>query len=281
MAFQRWLWILAGLALIVPAWLSVDHALGEKLIREQVAQRQSLEGKKSLALDWLAEALTLGAEDRFSRSEREQAQLEEQLVRHHRAATAWGWFLAAGCAVFVLVSRVLQRQGQGHSDYFLTAVVWSSVLFLAVGLAAPVFLFQKTLSYPLFGEVVYQFEMLSIPGAARKLWETNPLVAGLVVLFSMVTPLLKILLSLFLLLRQTRIALPGQVLVFLSKWSMADVFIVAVLLAVFSLSGSESQLAQVANGFYFFAGYCLLAHYHMVEMVRRVSARGGRSATGQ
>ncbi len=281
MTWHRWLWALTGLMLIVPAWLTVDHALGEKQSREQVAQIQSLEGKKSLALEWLAEALTLGADDRFSRSDREQALLEESLARHRRAATAWGWFLGAGCAVFILVSYVVQRQGPGIRAFFLPAVVWSSLLFLVVGLTAPVFLFQKNLSYPLVGEVVYQFEMLSIPGAARKVWDANPLVACLIVLFSMITPFLKILLTLFLLLRKTPIALPGQVLVFLSKWSMADVFIVAVLLAVFSLAGSDTQLAQVSTGFYFFAGYCLLAHYHMVEMARRISSQAGRPAAGE
>ncbi len=276
MTLSHWLWALTGLALILPAWMTVDHALGEKQSREQVARIQSLEGKKSLALDWLTEAFTLGADDRFSRSELEQARLEENIARHHRAATAWGWFLAAGCGAFILVSRILQRQGRAFPDFFLSAVIWASFLFLAVGLLAPVFLFQKNLSYPLIGEVVYQFEMLSIPSAAAKLWEANPLVACLIVLFSMVTPLLKIQLSLFLLFSKKGIAVPGQVLVFLSKWSMADVFIVAVLLAVFSLSASESQLAQVGTGFYFFAGYCLLAHFHMVEMARRVPPRKER-----
>ncbi len=43
------------------------------------------------------------------------------------------------------------------------------------------------------------------------------------------------------------------------KWSMADVFVVALLLTFLSLSGDGLTDARLGTGFYFFAGYVLLS----------------------
>ena len=45
----------------------------------------------------------------------------------------------------------------------------------------------------------------------------------------------------------------------IGKWSMADVFVVAVLLAMLALGRDPATRAATGPGLYFFAGYCLLA----------------------
>jgi uncharacterized paraquat-inducible protein A len=45
----------------------------------------------------------------------------------------------------------------------------------------------------------------------------------------------------------------------ISKWSMADVFVAAILLSNFAVRANKSTQADLFLGFYFFLGYCLLS----------------------
>lgn len=108
----------------------------------------------------------------------------------------------------------------------------------------------------------------SIWGTVNALADTgNLLVAFLVVFFSLVIPVFKLLMqlaSLFIAradLRQPLLWLNSR----MSKWSMADVFVMGLLVAY--LAGSASQQmgdllimqAQLEVGFYYFLAYCLFS----------------------
>ena len=54
----------------------------------------------------------------------------------------------------------------------------------------------------------------------------------------------------------------------IGKWSMADVFVVAVLVAYFSASGDEFSEAKIGLGLYYFAAYCLLSQYATQTLMR-------------
>lgn len=106
----------------------------------------------------------------------------------------------------------------------------------------------------------------SIWGTASELSRTgNLLVAILIVLFSVVIPVFKLvlqLLSLFI----TPVGIRRSVLwinASLSKWSMADVFVMGLLVAYMAGSASSemgdliTMDAQLERGFYYFLAYCL------------------------
>jgi hypothetical protein len=107
----------------------------------------------------------------------------------------------------------------------------------------------------------------SILGMSRELAANgNLLVAILIVTFSVLIPVLKLLLQALALL------LPGppgrRLLAFnaaLGKWSMADVFVMAMLIAFMAgrASNHVGELlimdAELERGFWFFLGYCLFA----------------------
>lgn len=116
------------------------------------------------------------------------------------------------------------------------------------------------------GTVVIQDTAKSILGTAETLWqEGNRLVAFLIVFFSIFVPVLKLAL------------MAGAVLVkrfsnslflssgLLSKWSMADVFVMALIIAFLAIKASSGTSALVQTeveleaGFYYFLGYCLLS----------------------
>jgi Paraquat-inducible protein A len=116
---------------------------------------------------------------------------------------------------------------------------------------------------------------LEVYNNTRSIWSTaselvrsgNMLVGMLIVLFSVIIPTLKLLLqlvSLFLPNANQRGALLWLNAV-LSKWSMADVFVMALLVSYMagSASGHMGDLlamgAQLERGFYFFLAYCLFS----------------------
>jgi hypothetical protein len=58
---------------------------------------------------------------------------------------------------------------------------------------------------------------------------------------------------------------------------MADVFVVAVLVAYFAASDDEFSEAQVGLGLYYFAAYCLLSQYATHKLVTAVDGDISRS----
>lgn len=108
----------------------------------------------------------------------------------------------------------------------------------------------------------------SILGTARELYDSNHvLVAVLIVTFSVVVPLFKALILLFMLppfSTKVRSALLWTSNV-LSKWSMADVFVIAIFIAYLAGNGIQESRglvqfnATLGIGFWYFLGYCLLS----------------------
>ncbi len=108
----------------------------------------------------------------------------------------------------------------------------------------------------------------SILGTAQELYGNNHvLVAVLIVLFSVIVPLIKALILLSLLapldtrIKSTLLWLSNNV----SKWSMADVFVIAIFIAFLAGNGIQESRALVdfqaslGTGFWFFLGYCLVS----------------------
>jgi len=118
------------------------------------------------------------------------------------------------------------------------------------------------------GEVQAYEKTRSILGTVQELFESkNYLVSFLVMLFSVIVPVIKgslLLISLWV----TEVNIKGRLVGIanlISKWSMADVFVVAVIVAFLAANASNDMgeiftlNATLGTGFYFFFGYCLLS----------------------
>jgi len=108
----------------------------------------------------------------------------------------------------------------------------------------------------------------SILGTATELFNNNHKpVAGLILLFSVGIPLLKALLTI-------AAHLPFKAIVkrqllwassIVSKWSMADVFVVAIFVAYLAANGLRESRelvdfhSELGPGFYYFLAYCVLS----------------------
>lgn len=160
-----------------------------------------------------------------------------------------------------------------------------SLLILIPGLSQPIM--QLNADAMISSQLAnFQFEILnrsrSILGTAHDLFETGQsLVAGLIILFCVIVPLLKavlLLIALFLPHSPRRIKL-GKFLAAIGKWSMADVFLVAILLSWLATGNQSNALRQdlsllgmripieskldimtdLGPGFWWFLAYCLLS----------------------
>lgn len=108
----------------------------------------------------------------------------------------------------------------------------------------------------------------SILGTAHELYANNHLpVAVLIVLFSVVIPLVKALILLCVMLPVSGKAKSVLLTISnaISKWSMADVFVIAIFIAFLAGNGIQENRglvefqASLGNGFWFFLAYCLLS----------------------
>jgi paraquat-inducible protein A len=103
----------------------------------------------------------------------------------------------------------------------------------------------------------------SIVEAVRSLHESgNTFVAALILLFSILVPFVKAgILGVILALRAP--AARHRLYLFVrsvSKWAMADVFVVGVFIAFLAARATDNLDAVAGPGFYWFAGYCLVSN---------------------
>jgi paraquat-inducible protein A len=130
------------------------------------------------------------------------------------------------------------------------------------GLVQPVLTIKATME--IFGNVrELSNETRSVVGAVKSLHESgNNFVAGLILLFSILVPLTKAALLVPIVAwnqRPIAVRLHGVVRT-ISKWSMADVFAVGMLIALLAAKGTANLEAIAGPGFYFFASYCLVSN---------------------
>lgn len=141
---------------------------------------------------------------------------------------------------------------------FLTLI---SVVLLVLGISLPMididarlnsFIFQLLGEPIAFDEQVIYFQSKSIVEVTKTLWQNGGIdlkaVGGLVLLFSIVFPFFKLLLSgLYLFSAKLRNNTVAQNIIFhLGKWSMADVFVVAIFMAYIGMYGViTSQLSSI------------------------------------
>jgi paraquat-inducible protein A len=145
-------------------------------------------------------------------------------------------------------------------------------------------------------EVEVYTQTRSIVGAVRRLYEVgSPIPATLILLFSVIVPFGKAALvvgAMFMAKPQSR----QRTLWFvetIAKWSMADVFVVAILIAYLAAqastaptTGPEAAPALLAftatfgPGFYWFAAYCLFSLASQ-QLTARLAANTGPVASGE
>lgn len=132
-----------------------------------------------------------------------------------------------------------------------------SFFFLYPGVTEPIMTIKASIS--MFGLKSTIFE------ETRSIWQTVQSlhdagyagVGFMVVTFSVIIPVTKGLLIIWTWLSPARWR--WQLIAMISKWSMADVFVVAILVSFFTAQATAELQSSLHDGFYWFTSYCLLS----------------------
>lgn len=140
------------------------------------------------------------------------------------------------------------------------ALLITSVGLLIPGLMNDLITLEASFSIPLLGKQTVLDETRSILGTIGNLAENgNGFVAFLILLFSVLVPFAKAMIMGFVALSSSRVASARMhsFVGIISKWSMADVFVVGVFIAFLSIKTNENIAAELHSGFYYFTAYCV------------------------
>ena len=146
----------------------------------------------------------------------------------------------------------------------LAAIVLTvvSLGLLWPGLTEPVLSITASVTFLGKSREVFR-QTQSILQSVRNLHNSgNSFVAGLILLFSITVPAIKALLLVATFMARTfatrrrLLSLVNAV----SKWAMADVFVVGVFISFLAARATDNLNAVAERGFYFFAAYCLLSN---------------------
>lgn len=137
-----------------------------------------------------------------------------------------------------------------------------SLCCLYPGLLYPMLTVKVGANLPIVGHLSLHESTQSILGTVRTLHkDNNSLVAFLILFFSVIVPIIKaicLLVVLFFKQLKSRVTL-YKFIAIISKWSMADVFVVGVFLAFLATKSDESITTILHSGFYFFLAYCIIS----------------------
>lgn len=114
------------------------------------------------------------------------------------------------------------------------------------------------------GKTYFYYQNKGIMDVITLLWENNNKPVALAIgTFSVIVPLIKLLFSIIILLFPiTRAKTLRKILSYISKWSMADVFVVGAFLAYLSFANMSPGVQMDANvlfGLYYFGGYVIVS----------------------
>ena len=138
----------------------------------------------------------------------------------------------------------------------------AAMVTLVFGLIAPILMVTIHKEVEYLGDIVLSFESKGVMGSINKLWESGDyIVAGVILLFSVITPVLKVVSLLFISIFMESKFAHSIVKFFklIGKWSMVDVFVVAVFLVYLTANKGDVSRAEVEVGLYFFLAYVIVS----------------------
>jgi paraquat-inducible protein A len=266
-------WLYYPLALGL-GWLIVSDTNDRAVALGRAAALQTLGSKAAYAGNSVLETVTFGWYDAASRTAQTYDEAVAIGMARGRRATRAAWALAAATVAFGLLvhgaagyscQRAPRSSCQRAPRYSCQRapryLCLAGVVLFVIGVAATSLSLVTSKDVPGIGTVVFHYEAKSILSTVRDLLDSHDVVlGGLVLVFSIVVPLLKAALVLFATTahgaaRDRAVAIVHAV----GRWSMADVFAVAVLLAMLALGRDPAVRATTGPGLYAFAGSCLLS----------------------
>ena len=225
-------------------------------IQKELSQNSGVNKSLHSKLNKIIEKLSIGILDNYSQDRQKIEVLKNQASHLESMAKEYSYYFFGTIAIFLLIFWIIDR------NFFIIYLALSSMISLVFALLSPLVTMMVYQSLPILGEVTLSFESKSIISTIQKLFvQKNYLIFFLVLIFSIVIPLFKsVVLLIYGFLKETH---KGEKIISfinkIGKWSMADVFIVALLVVFFSTKQEIHTLLKLEVGVYFFIFYVLLS----------------------
>jgi len=152
-------------------------------------------------------------------------------------------------------------KNQQNKNKLSIILILVSFAFLIPGLIAPIVTMSGSVKILVFKKTVFQYSRSIIQTISNLVESGNYIVAGLILLFSVLVPLAKGVL-LLVVSRMNHDSKRYQIYSFvrnISKWAMADVFVAGIFVAFLAARATNNMDAVIEPGFYFFTAYCLFS----------------------
>jgi len=286
---------------ITASYNIITHAKASTDAIERVLNTYSMKNEGSLALDRYAHehpllGLFMSSPARHELGLPSHDDAEEQLtsgVSHdfdavrtesHTAAW-WSWAFLSLSFLYIVITVAIDRSFRARSALF--ALTSTSLFCFIIGILAPAMIIWTAPQIPLETgtlSFVLQHEIRGIWAIIHELFTNGHwMIGGFLFLFSILTPLTKAILTFIVTAsgnRKLNLWI-GQFIHTIGKWSMADVFVAAILLALYALKFQEATKSVPCLGLYYFIGYCLLSMTTTELLVNSEIANERRQSYGE
>jgi len=225
-------------------------------ISKEISSQKSPNDVFKDKLNAILETLSFGTYDRHSQETVSRGMLETFAEETYQKSLTYLYYFFGTTLLFLLLFFFLDR------DFLIIYIALSGIVSLVFALISPLIMMIVYQAFPVLGEVTLSFESKSIIGTIQQMYhDKNYVIAGLVLLFSIMIPFVKsFVLLLYGFFKES--GWGNNMVRFvdkIGKWSMADVFIVAILVVFFSTKQDIHTSIKLEVGLYFFIGYVLLS----------------------
>ena len=244
--------------------------------KEEIAEVLNFENRLLDAGEYMGDILSIF--DTGTEKISDWDKLRKKAEIQYSQALKLGFLLLVSVLIYMLINYFTYQSTPNKNQVLGIVFVSSALSFLFLGLQTPfieveAFNIDLTLTSGVFdalsktfdGRTYYLYQNKSVFQLITLLFEGGNFLVGLcLVFFSIVFPLIKLLASLLILIKpKTSIAQKSvRIINKLGKWSMADVFIAAVFLAVFSFANMNvgvDTASKTLIGSYFFLAFVVLS----------------------
>ena len=228
----------------------------EQINREYYEAQTDIGDLLKRRFDSLLTAISFGAFESNDRKAKNIEKLKAQILilkERNKDAT-----ITLGIAAFgiILTYFILSR------DIYALLLGFASLITLLFGIFTPILMIVIHKSVDYLGDIVLSFESKTIFATIMHLYrDGNYPVAIAILLFSIIVPFVKTV-SMIAVVLWKRFHIAAKLVNFfkhLGKWSMLDVFVVALLLVYLSAGSSENSYSQIESGLYIFLIYVIFS----------------------
>ncbi|VAW34281.1 hypothetical protein MNBD_GAMMA01-1240, partial [hydrothermal vent metagenome] len=230
--------------------IGYSHTVNKITDKLQMADNFQASGKKIL------ETITFSWYDGYTEGINELQALKTKSEKYNKNSYR---FTKAFVGI-VLLSLLLYLIGRKR--FLLVGLISLSIIALFTGWFAPILEITAYQDIPLLGNTIFQYESKSIITALYKIFiQEQYAIVAIILLFTVITPIIKTILLLTISFKETLHLSSKSInaLTHIGKWSMLDVFVVAIIVTYFSMKSTGQTDANLQIGIYYFSIYVILS----------------------